>query len=340
MTAPRLAQGWTPTRRTARRHPVGSRSVPWLAVAVAVLLVALAAPAHAALSVSRAAPVAATTGDTSAPTAPVLTVVLAGTTASLTWTTSTDNVGVTGYLVYRNGVFHTDALNPFYDGTNLPAGTYTYAVAATDAAGNVSALSNSVTVTVAAAPPVDTTAPTVPGTPVTTVVGTTVGLSWGISRDDTAVAGYRVTRNGTVLGTTNDTTWSDVGLAAGTYSYTVAAFDAAGNTSASSGAGTATVAAPAPLAFITPSRLPDATRGQPYLGYIVANDPPGPSSFRFKVVSGRVPAGTRFVENNLPTRPEARVVGTPTARGTSTFTVEVTDGTGAAARRTFTITVV
>jgi Putative Ig domain len=332
--------GTDPTRTTDRRQPLGSRSVPWLAAAVAALVIAPTVPAFAAPSESRTTTVAAAAADTTAPTAPVLTVVLGGTTAGLTWTTSTDNVGVTGYLVYRNGVFHTDSLNPFYDGTNLAAGTYTYAVVATDAAGNVSARSNSVTVTVAAAPLVDTTPPSVPGTPTTTVVGSTVGLHWGISSDDTAVAGYRVTRNGTVLGTTNDTTWSDLGLTTGTYSYTVVAFDAAGNTSASSGAGSATVAAPTPLAFITPSRLPDATRRQPYLAFIVADDPPGPSSFTFRVVSGRVPAGTRFVANNLPTRPEARVIGTPTARGTSTFTVEVTDGAGATARRTFTVRVV
>ena len=278
--------------------------------------------------------------DTTAPTVPAnLTAVLSGTTANLSWTASTDNTAVTGYRIMRNGLFHTDALNTFYNGTGLAIGTYTYTVAAVDGAGNVSGSSNSASVTVPPPPLTDTTAPTVPANLTTTVVGTTISLGWAISTDDTAVTGYRITRNGAVLGTTIDTTFLNSGLAPGTYTYTVTAFDGAGNTSAASASVSATVAAPAPLGFITPSRLPDATVGQAYLGYIVSSDPPGPSAFRFKLVSGKVPAGTSFVGNTLPNRPEARVVGTPTAVGTSTFTVEVTDGTGAIARRTFTISV-
>ena len=193
--------------------------------------------------------------------------------------------------------------------------------------------------TISSPPAPDTTAPTVPAGLTTTVVGSTVGLTWSPSTDGTAVTGYRVTRNGVSRGTTNDTTFSDTGLAAGTYTYTVAAFDAAGNTSLQSAAASATVTAAEALAFLTPSQLPDAVLGQPYLGYLVASDPPGPSTFRFKVVAGRVPAGTQFVENTLPSRPEARVVGTPTAVGTSTFTVEVRDNTGAVARRSFSLRV-
>ena len=289
----------------------------------------------ASVTVASASPPA----DTTAPSVPVLTVALVGTTANLSWTTSTDNVAVTGYTINRNGVFHTTALNTFYNGTNLTPGTYTYTVAAMDGAGNVSAASNSVSVTVPQPPATDVTAPTVPTGLVTTVVGSTVGVSWNLSTDDTAVTGYRLTRNGVLRATTTDTTYQDLGLAAGTYTYTVVAFDAAGNTSAASASVAATVSAPEALGFITPARLPDATVGQAYLGYIVSTDPPGVSTFRFKLVSGKVPPGTSFSGNTLPNRPEARVTGTPTTVGTSTFTVEVSDGTGATARRTFTIAV-
>ena len=289
----------------------------------------------ASVTVASASPPA----DTAAPSVPVLTVALVGTTANLSWTTSTDNVAVTGYTINRNGVFHTTALNTFYNGTNLTPGTYTYTVAAMDGAGNVSAASNSVSVTVPQPPATDVTAPTVPTGLVTTVVGSTVGVSWNLSTDNTAVTGYRLTRNGVLRATTTDTTFQDSGLAAGTYTYTVVAFDAAGNTSAASTSVVATVAGPEALGFITLSRLPDATVGQAYLGYIVSTDPPGVSTFRFKLVSGKVPPGTSFSGNTLPNRPEARVTGTPTTVGTSTFTIEVTDGTGASARRTFTVAV-
>ena len=284
--------------------------------------------------------VTATPGDTTAPTAPAnLTAVASGTTVDLGWTASTDGTGVTGYRVSRNGVVLTTVLNAFYNDTSLAAGSYTYVVTATDAAGNLSGPSNSATVTIAPPPATDTSPPTVPAGLVATVVGGTVSLSWGLSTDDTAVTGYRLTRNGALRVTTTDSTFVDASLPAGTYTYTVAAFDGAGNTSAASAGTSATVAAPEPLAFLTPARLPDATRGQAYLGYIVASDPPGPSTFRFKLAAGKVPAGTRFEQNTLPSRPEARVVGTPTATGTSTFTVEATDGTGAVARRTFSLTV-
>ena len=185
----------------------------------------------------------------------------------------------------------------------------------------------------------DTTAPSVPVGVVSTIVGTTVSLSWEPSTDNVAVVGYRVSRNGAVRSTTNDTTYQETGLAAGTYTYSVAAIDAAGNVSGASTAASATVGAPEPLTFLTPARLPDATVGEPYLASIAASDPPGPSTFKFTLMSGKVPAGTRFVKNTLPNRPEIRIVGTPTAAGTSTLTIRVTDGTGATARRTFTISV-
>ncbi len=285
-------------------------------------------------------PVPPPSGDTTAPSVPAnLTAVLSGTTANLSWTASTDNIGVTGYQITRNGLPHTTVLNTFYNGTGLAAGTYTYTVAAVDGAGNVSAASNSASVTVAPPPATDTTAPTVPANLVITLLGTTIGLSWDISSDNTAVTGYRVSRGGAVRGTTIDTTFQDSGVAGATYTYSVVAFDAAGNTSGASNSVTVTLAAAEVLGFITPARLPDATVGQPYLAYIVATDPPGPSTFRFRLVAGRVPAGTSFTGNTLPNRPEARVTGTPTTVGTSTFTVEVTDGTGARVSRTFTIVV-
>ncbi len=84
--------------------------------------------------------------DVIAPTAPTG---LAGTTTSatsirLTWTASTDNVGVTGYRVYRNGsqVGTTVAPATSYTDNGLTTGTaYSYQVIAVDAAGNASGFS-------------------------------------------------------------------------------------------------------------------------------------------------------------------------------------------------------
>ncbi|NUT44598.1 MAG: fibronectin type III domain-containing protein [Thermoactinospora sp.] len=105
---------------------------------------------------ARSAAVSATTtgcsGDCTAPTAPTLTSTgRTSTSVSLSWSGATDNVGVTGYEVYRGstrvatatGTTHTD------DGLT-PSTSYTYTVRATDAAGNQSPSSNTVTVSTSA----------------------------------------------------------------------------------------------------------------------------------------------------------------------------------------------
>ncbi|MFL6111053.1 MAG: GH12 family glycosyl hydrolase domain-containing protein [Catenulispora sp.] len=87
-------------------------------------------------------------GDTTPPSVPS-NVAVSGVTSSsaaLTWSPSSDNVGVTGYRVYRNGTQVGTASGTSFTDTGLSASTqYTYTVAAYDAAGNVSAQSNGVT---------------------------------------------------------------------------------------------------------------------------------------------------------------------------------------------------
>jgi hypothetical protein len=82
----------------------------------------------------------------------------------------------------------------------------------------------------------DTTAPSAPaGLTSPGKTSTSVSLSWTASTDNVGVAGYRVLRGGSQVGTTTGTTYTDTGLTPGTaYSYTVRAYDAAGNTSGAS----------------------------------------------------------------------------------------------------------
>ncbi|NUP50241.1 MAG: glycoside hydrolase, partial [Catenulispora sp.] len=79
------------------------------------------------------------------------------------------------------------------------------------------------------------------GVTVAATTSSSVSLTWTASTDNVGVTGYRVYRGGTLVGTTATTSFTDTGLSASTqYSYTVAAYDAAGNASTPSAAVTAT----------------------------------------------------------------------------------------------------
>ncbi|GHF49096.1 glycoside hydrolase family 6 protein [Streptomyces griseosporeus] len=89
-------------------------------------------------------------GDTTAPSAPTGLTVTGKTSSSvsLSWTAATDDTGVSGYDVYRNGTKAASVTGTSFTDSGLSAGTaYSYTVRARDAAGNVSAASSAVSVT-------------------------------------------------------------------------------------------------------------------------------------------------------------------------------------------------
>ena len=194
----------------------------------------------AAGNVSPAASVVGTTAsDTEAPTAPGNLVgnPMSSTTVSLSWTASSDNVGVTGYRVNRDGTLVTTVTGTSWsEGGLTPGASYKYSVVGVDAAGNVSAAATTVTTMLSA----DTEAPTAPTLTATLGKGGKTNLTWTASTDDVGVSGYRVYRNGVLLVTTTRTSYTLRKLA-GTFSYYVVAFDAAGNVSAASNTATVTV---------------------------------------------------------------------------------------------------
>jgi Concanavalin A-like lectin/glucanases superfamily len=85
-------------------------------------------------------------GDTTAPSAPSGLSASAGDSrVTLSWSAASDNVGVSGYDVYRNGVKVGSAADTGYVDSGLTNGTtYSYYVMAYDAAGNKSAASSTV----------------------------------------------------------------------------------------------------------------------------------------------------------------------------------------------------
>jgi hypothetical protein len=136
--------------------------------------------------------------DTTVPSKPT-NVVASGASGypALTWTASTDNVGVAGYIIYRstNGtqgaeVGRTSAAVRQWDRSELPGKVkYTYSLKAFDSAGNLSALSALRAVTASQAP-----------SPPSLTLGLSSGkpqLNWTASTDNVGVTGYIVYRSTT-----------------------------------------------------------------------------------------------------------------------------------------------
>ncbi len=237
--------------------------------------------------------------------------VLSASAINLAWTASTDNVGVTGYKIFRNNSpIGTSVVASFSD-TGLSANTsYSYTVLAYDAAGNESNQSVGASATTLRNP--DIMAPPVPASlrvDSNSITTNSIRLIWNASVDagpaDQVVSGnviYEMFRDGASLGTVTGTALTDTGLNANTnYTYTAMAIDGAGNPSTLSAPVVGRTAIAPPV--ITSSSLPNGTYGAVYGPVQLTADGPvswGGSSF---------PAG-------ISVNDAGQVSGTPTETGT------------------------
>jgi hypothetical protein len=90
------------------------------------------------------------------------------------------------------------------------------------------------------------------------------------------------------------------------------------------------VGVPAQAVCITTTTLPDGTVTVPYSATLVSVG--GTAPYTYSLVSGSLPPG-------LTLFPSGMVTGTPTASGTFTFTIKVTDSAAGTATEVFTVTV-
>jgi chitodextrinase len=153
----------------------------------------------------------------------------------LSWTASTDNVGVTGYDVYQDGGVIATTAGTSYPVTGLsPSTLYGFHVIAKDAAGNESSSSNVINVTTEDF--IDTEAPTAPtNLSSSNTTETTTDLTWNASTDNVAVTDYDVYQDGVMIANVTGTSYGVSGLLESTtYAFHVIANDAAGNSSTSS----------------------------------------------------------------------------------------------------------
>ncbi|WP_288956896.1 inverse autotransporter beta domain-containing protein [uncultured Desulfovibrio sp.] len=217
------------------------------------------------------------------------------------------------------------------EGTPTVTGTYTFTVTATDSAGPTAATaSKEFKLTVGAAPLSITTTSPLPNATVGTTYSQTFVATGGTGAYTFAVAdgsslpsGLLLSNNGTLTGTPT---------ADGTYTFTVTVTDSAGPTAATASKEFSLTVGAVPLSITTAS-LPDATVGTNYSQTFVATG--GTSPYSFAVADGSsLPSGLLLSNNGTLT-------GTPTADGTYTFTVTVTDSASpaATASKEFSLTV-
>jgi chitodextrinase len=186
---------------------------------------------------------------------------------TLHWTASTDDVGVTGYDVYRSindGPFTLVRTTPTTSFAESLLGLVKYQVRARDAAGNVSSFTAVANIVPPPCPfPQDTQPPTTPGAiSVSITCALVVTLNWGASTDNVAVIGYdvyRSTNNGPFISVATTPTTSFTETLLGVVKYQVRARDTSGNISAFTAAALA-VPPPCPP---PPDTQPPTTPGTP-----------------------------------------------------------------------------
>ncbi len=191
--------------------------------------------------------------DTQAPTA-ASNLAVTGTTSStvsFSWTAGTDNVALTSYDIYMNGVIKTSVPGLTTTIMGLTASTtYSFYVIAKDASVNSSPASNTVNGTTTIFIP-DTETPTAPtNLAVTGSSSSTVSLNWSASTDNVGIASYAIYVNNVFKQNATSTTAIITGLTPSTtYSFYIIAKDTSnnlsvgstsvdGSTSASTGGGT------------------------------------------------------------------------------------------------------
>ena len=148
----------------------------------------------------------------------------------LSWTASTDNVGVTSYDVFVNGNLHKNTTTTFIVVTGLDSDTeYSITVLAKDIANNKSAQTAAINIKTL----VDDQAPTTPtNIVISNQTTTSFVVSWDASFDNTAVTAYDIFVDTVLNGSTSETSFTVSNLTASTtYSIQIRAKDAKNNIS-------------------------------------------------------------------------------------------------------------
>jgi len=159
------------------------------------------------------------------------------TSFTLSWSASSDNVGVTGYNIYKNSNFHSTTTNlSRFISSLTPGESNTWTVSAFDQAGNESATSTGLVVEQTNS--VDTESPSAPtNLQSSSISNSGFTLSWTASTDNVGVTGYKIYKDAVLFVDTlsSSTSKSITGVSSGDSStWTVKAYDLADNLSLTS----------------------------------------------------------------------------------------------------------
>lgn len=208
-------------------------------------------------------------------------------------------------------------------GTPTSAGSFTFTVRATDSAGCFGSRVYTIVINPAACPTITLSPTTLPaaiaGTPYGPVTITATGGTGPYTFAVTAGAlppGLSLSTAGVISGTPTQS---------GSFTVTITATDSAG----CQGSRLYSALVNCPVILVAPATLPDGIVGVPY-GPVAITASGGTAPYVFTVVSGTLPAG-------LTLSPAGSLSGTPTAAGSSTFTVRATDAVGCFGERLYTL---
>ena len=214
-------------------------------------------------------------------------------------------------------------------GTPSASGTSTFTVQATDSGTPARTATKSLSITVLNVLTVTTTS--VPGGTVETAYSQTLSATGGQTPYTWSLAsGSGPLPPGLSLGASTGTI-SGTPTTVGSYSFTVQVADA--SQSDTQALSITVGSAPPPPLAITTTSLPQGRVMTVYSANVTATG--GTGSYTWTLASGSLPPGLSLTSGT----PSARISGTPTKKGTFTFTLRVRDAAGTTVTRSFSITI-
>jgi hypothetical protein len=153
-------------------------------------------------------------------------------------------------------------------------------------------------------------------------------LALGVAR--AGASKTKTTTSTTTTGTTGTTTGT-TGTTTGTTTTSSTPLSDSGSANCASDGGTL---------ISNVCRLADGQLNQQYEALIASSGGSGPTPFLFKVVAGSIPPGMQVPADYAIGEHGTIIGGTPTLRGTYSFTIQVTDGAGDTATGQFSLTIV